>query len=71
MTTTTATTTSPAARAIAALDEAADALDALPAAMRRVGILGPVVVAQQLRNEARHISDLVDVIAEAARGGVR
>jgi hypothetical protein len=57
----------PAARASAALREAADALDALPVLVRRCGRLtaGPIVVAQELRNEADYIDDVAKAITPA------
>lgn len=52
--------------AVRALREAADALDALPATLRRFSLLGgPIVVAEQLRNEAAHIETIVAALQEA------
>lgn len=51
-------------RAIAALNECADALDDLPHFRRMSMLGGPIVVAQQLRNEAAHLEQVRAAILE-------
>lgn len=54
-----------AERAIAALREAADAYDALPAAAKTVTLLGPRIVPATLRSEADAIERRMTALAEA------
>lgn len=53
-------------RAILALREAADAIDALPLAIRRYNVLlsSPIVTSKSLRDEADHISQRMEAWKE-------
>lgn len=54
-----------AERAVVALREAADALNALPAAFRYMSMIGPLNSPERMRQEADHIEKLIDALATA------